>query len=503
MTSRLPMVLLIGLALPFVHKPVHVDDANFLAMARTAAIDPWRPHAFAINWGGQTERAFDVLSNPPGIALWLAPVVDQPVLWMHLWMLPWLLLAVWGAHRLGQRVAGRPQAAALLIAGAPVAMLATHAFTPDLPLLALSLAGVAGLLDDRRPMRARWPAALCLGAAALFRYSGIALIPLAVLWPWLNGERRAAITLGLAAAAPLTLLMVHDLLAYGAIHMFAMVGFQSTANAGADLAHKLVSNLAYLGGTAVLPLLALARPLRGLVGAAAGGLVGYLVIASVGGATPVWVGTVFAAAGGASLSVLSLRVRPLHLFLGAWLMLGLGLLLALRFSAARYWIPFYAPVVLLALVYAPRWLTAICIPASLGLGLALASDDLDLAETQERAAVRAMDAGTGRIAGHWGFQHHLEAAGWTPVEEDQALPPATWVAISKIAWPQLPSNSCWDFMEVSPLPDPRPGLRVLSHEAGANIHGNFIAGPPSARVYAPWSLADDPMDQLTVRRTCP
>ena len=73
--------------------------------------------------------------------------------------------------------------------------------------------------------------------------------------------------------------------------MFAMVGFQSTANAGADLAHKLVSSLGYLGGTAVLPLLALARPLRGLVGAAAGGLVGYLVIASVGGATPIWVGT--------------------------------------------------------------------------------------------------------------------------------------------------------------------------------------------------------------------
>ena len=158
------MVLLIGLALPFVHKPVHVDDA-ISSRWHAPAIDPWRPHAFAINWGGQTERAFDVLSNPPGIALWLAPVIDQPVLWMHLWMLPGCYWP-YGAHRLGQRVAGRPQAAALLIAGAPVAMLATHAFTPDLPLLALSLAGVAGLLDDRRSMRARWPAALCLGAAA-------------------------------------------------------------------------------------------------------------------------------------------------------------------------------------------------------------------------------------------------------------------------------------------------------------------------------------------------
>ena len=89
------------------------------------------------------------------------------------------------------------------------------------------------------------------------------------------------------------------------------------------------------------------------------------------------------------------------------------------------------------------------------------------------------------------------------VEEDQDLPPSTWIAISKIAWPQLPSNTCWDFTEVLPLADPNPGLRVLSHAAGANIHGNFIAGPPSARVYAPWSVAADPMDQLTVRRTCP
>ena len=497
------MVLLTGLALPFVHKPVNVDDANFLAMARAAAADPWRPHDVLINWGGQTERAFDVLSNPPGIALWLAPVVDLSVFWMHLWMLPWLAIAVWGAHRLGQRVAGMPNAAALLIVGAPVAMLATHAFTPDLPLLALSLAGTAGLVDDRKPMASRWPAALCLGASALFRYSGVALIPLAVLWPWLQGERRAALTLGLVATAPLALLMVHDLLAYDAIHMFAMVGFQSTSNAGADLAHKLVSNLGYLGGTAALPLLAFARPLRAVVGALAGGLLGHLVISSVGGATPVWVGTAFAAAGGASLTVLRIRTHHMQLFLSAWLILGLGLMLALRFSAARYWVPFFAPVILLGLSQAPRWLIGVGIPASLGLGLALAADDMDLAITQERAAVRALDVGTGVFEGHWGFQHHLESAGWGPVEEDEVLPPLTWVASSKVAWPQRPANDCWGATETVSFGDPNPGLRVLSQDAGVNIHGNFIAGPPAARVYAPWGLGEDPMDQLTLRRTCP
>ena len=503
MNARLPLVLLTGLALPFVHKPVNIDDTNFLAMARAAARDPWLPHDFLINWGGQTERAFDVLSNPPGIALWLAPVADLPALWMHLWMLPWLVLSVWGAWKIGQRTSGKPNAAALLIAGAPVAMLATHAFTPDLPLLAVSLAGIAGLLDDRKPMEDRWPSALCLGAAALFRYSGIALIPLALLWPLLHGERRAALKLTAAATAPLALLMAHDLLAYGSIHMLAMVGFQSTANAGADLAHKLVSNLAYLGGTAALPLLAIARPGRTIIGAVVGGAIGHLVISAVGGATPIWVGTAFAAAGGASLSVVFKRPDRIHIFLAAWLLLGLGLLMSLRFSAARYWIPFFAPAVLIALRTCPRWLVGLTIPATLSLGLALSADDLDLANTQERAASRAMGAGIGKISGHWGFQHHLEAAGWTPVEEDQTLAPKTWIAISKVAWPQLPSNTCWDFMEVLPLGDPRPGLRVLSQEAGVNIHGNFIAGPPSDRVYAPWGLAEDPMDQLTIRRTCP
>ena len=283
--------------------------------------------------------------------------------------------------------------------------------------------------------------------------------------------------------------------------MFAMVGFQSTANAGADLAHKLVSNLGYLGGTAVLPLLALARPLRGLVGAAAGGLVGYLVIASVGGATPIWVGTTFAAAGGASLSVLTLRARPLHLFLAAWLMLGLGLLLALRFSALATGFP-STPRSSCWLWSTPPVTTSICIPASLGLGLALASDDLDLAETQEpRRSAQWMQAqAESRVTGASSTTSRLQAGRPSKKTKRCRQRPGS-------RSPRLPGRSAlkqrWDFMEVSPLPDPRPGLRVLSHEAGANIHGNFIAGPPSARVYAPWGLGDDPMDQLTVRRTCP
>ena len=89
---RRPLLLLfafIAVQLPWLGRPVHFDEANFLTLARGAALDPWRPHDVWINWQGTRERAFDVLSNPPGIAWFLAPVLDQPVYLQRAWMLCW------------------------------------------------------------------------------------------------------------------------------------------------------------------------------------------------------------------------------------------------------------------------------------------------------------------------------------------------------------------------------------------------------------------------------
>ena len=116
------LLLLLGLSAPFLAKPVHLDDANFLVLAQGARLDAWRPHDIPINWQGTTEQAFAVLSNPPGVGWWLAPLVDAPVWAMHLWMLLWLPLAVWGAGRLSGALTGRAEAGSLLLCGAPIAV---------------------------------------------------------------------------------------------------------------------------------------------------------------------------------------------------------------------------------------------------------------------------------------------------------------------------------------------------------------------------------------------
>lgn len=503
----LVLLLLVGLALPFLGKPVHLDDANFLALARGAAADPWRPHAVEINWQGQTEPAFDVLSNPPGIAWLLAPVAAGPVEVQHALVLLWLVLAVPAAARLGTRVGASGPAAALLIVGSPVALWAATALTPDLPLLALTLAGVAGLLGAPPANLARaWPWALLLGAAGLFRYSGIALVPLAALWPLLHGRVRDALLLGLAAAAPLLGLAVHDLLAYGELHLLAMVGFQGVSDTGHDLFRKLAAAVAMLGGAGVLPLLCWARPRPAALGALLGLGLGIAAAAISSHSGVAALATVLAcAAGGASLGgTIRLRDRT-DAFLLTWLLLGLSFLLTLRFTAARYWLPFLPPAVLLPLRAARPGLLRLAVPATVGLAFLLALDDANLARAQARlaAAVLAETPGeTGLFAGHWGFQHHLEAAGWRALEEDSPVPPGALLAVSEVAWPQQPAPGCLEIVSRNEAPDPWPGPRVHTAAGAANLHAFVISASPPVETYAPWTLADDPLDVVTLWRGC-
>lgn len=505
--SLLVVLVLLGLSLPFLGKPPHIDDPNFLTLARGAAADPWRPHAVVINWQGHAERAFDVLSNPPGVAWLLAPVVDAPVQAQHAVMLLWTPLLVWGALRLGRLVGAGP-AVALLIGGCPIAAWAAGALTPDLPLLALTVAGLAGILG-RPPSRLEgaWPFALMLGLTAIFRYSGLALLPLAALWPLLHGERRAALALGFAAALPSLLLAGHDLAAYGGLHLLAMVGFQGVSNTGGEIGHKALAALGALGGAGLLPILCWRSPARAALGLALGlalgawagqgaGLSGAGVLAS-------------ALAVGAGLASLVAIARPprdrLDLLLQIWLVMGGLFLLTLRFTATRYWLPFLPPAVLLSARGArPALLWAAVLP-TLGLAALLLVDDARLARAQVDLAeevIRASGAEEGLFAGHWGFQGRLEAAGWTALEEDATVPPGRLLARSAIAWPQEAGPGCLEKIGTWEAEDRWPGPRVHSALGGANLHAFAVAGDPPIDTFAPWTLADDPLDTVEFWRGC-
>ncbi|MFH1469254.1 MAG: hypothetical protein ABIO70_33020 [Pseudomonadota bacterium] len=509
--QALTALLLAGLVLPFLGKPVHVDDANFLALAAGARADWWRPHDVVINWQGHAERAFDVLSNPPGVAWWLAPVVHAPVAVQHLWMLPWLVLAAWGAARLGRRFGGAGSPAVLLVLASPFAVLAAQALTPDLPLLALTLAGMGGFIaatDARRPgVAAGW--AVVAGGPLLFRYSGLALLPLLLLYPLLH---RRPPWPALAGLAPLALLVLHDLSAYGQVHLLAMAGFQSTAGSGWETFRKGAAALAMLGGAGLFPLLAI-RGGRWSAGLALlGALVG--VIAARGSGLPpgatTW--TVACCAGGGALYGALARGedRVDRVFLGAWALGGLAFLLTLRFTAGRYWLPFLPALALAWLrLRPPRALLAVTLGLQAALALLLAVDDQAQAQADLQAARDVQAAAVGldgprAYAGHWGWQHALERAGWSAIEDEAPLSAGTLLAVAAAPWPQRPAEgTCLEPLWERGYRARWPGPRVHTAAGRANLHAFLVAGEPPLETYVPWSFADDDREHATLYRVCP
>ncbi len=486
-----------GLLAPSLGRPPHIDDPNFLRLAEGALRDPWRPHAIPINWQGTTERAFDVLSNPPGVAAWLAPLVGMkaPIALLHLWMWPWMALSAWGCVQLGRVVCPNNPGAAYALGLSPLVLQAGAALTPDAPLFALTVAGMAGVLSGRGPAFAA-----LLGAAALFRYSAVALLPLPALWRLLQRDGRGALTHGVAAAAPLGLLLLHDAHAYGALHIQAMTQFQAVAETPRDLLRKLLAAVAMLGGVGLLPLVG-DRTRSHLVGSlgiglALGGLAVFVSDQSGGAA----LGTVLAmGAGGVVLGAAfaGLQTRGLGLLLGLWALAGLLFFTQLRFMAGRYWLVFLPAPVLLALRSTSRRWTVVAVCAQVGVGAALLADEDAFARAQARGALAAQELDWGRFAGHWGWQQGLEGAGWRPIEEDLPLPAgALWISSAR-AWPQSPGNVCQREVGRVSLAAPGWGLRGQAGDGAANVHAFVISDPDGViESYAPWTLSDEPYDTL-------
>ena len=93
---------------------------------------------------------------------------------------------------------------------------------PDIPLLALYVLGLSGVLSYEK----KWIWALVGGCAVFFRYSGLTIIPLMFVIGYQSSWKKA-VQLGLCSAIPTLLLFLNDVRVYGDIHFFHMILFQN------------------------------------------------------------------------------------------------------------------------------------------------------------------------------------------------------------------------------------------------------------------------------------
>jgi len=209
----------------------------------------------------------------------------------------------------------------------------------------------------------------------------------------------------------------------------------------------------------------------------------------------------FTAAGAATISVLRLQNEE-DGFLFCWAVGGLVFLLALRFTASRYWLPFLPAIALAALRTQPsqRSLFATVFAGSL-LSLGLSIDENAMAQAQQAAARAVASKGTGSFSGHWGWQHHLEKAGWKPLEEGAT--PSGLHAVAQAPWPQeTHPDACLNSIAQWTPPDTWWGPRTHSAVGAANFHAFMISGTPPIETYSPWTLSNEPYDTVTLFESC-
>ena len=491
----LPYLLVFGCLIPFLDKPVHVDDANFLRLAEGAQVDFWRPHEVLINWQGSTQRAFDVLSNPPGIAWILAPVTEKPVWFQHLWMWPWALLALWGMGRLGEVFVGQREAPILILGLSPLFLLSAQGLTPDIPLLACATAGLGGFLSHRKSASLY---ALLAGCSVFFRYSGVCMIPLVLLAGMLTKRTASAFF----SLLPLVALLLHDWHAYGELHLLAMSEFQAVANGPEEVFLKAVALLAMLGGLGLMPFFTWSK--QALWSVLVGFLLGTVGCFLVEGSPEMAVAaSLFCTAGCLCFSRLGFTTKE-DLIVSAWAVGGAAFLLGLRFAAARYWLLFFPALVLAALRVRPSsWRVSVGLITSLLLALGLSLDDKSFALAHQKLADAVAHRGVGEFSGHWGFQHRLEERGWKALDEgSQPKFQGLWARFDQ-GWPQEPhADACLEKVGRWHVEDNWWGPKGHSRSPAANFHANWISSDPPIQSLIPWTFGNDPYGSVTLFSSC-
>lgn len=458
--ATLPVGLLVVLLALFSNKAFHIDDPVYLWVAEQIQQEPLDFYGSAVNWVGAEMPMYEANKNPPLVSYFLAAGLwlfgDREVPLHLLFILP-AVGVIFGIYRLGREFDVSPAWASLICLFCPVFLVSGTTLMCDVLMLCFWVWSVylwmRGIRLNRPVLLVT--AALLVFLACISKYYAVGLIPLLLVFTWMETRslRRSAFLL-----IPLVLLGGYEFYTYALYGkgLFCDAVFYSSAirsGTGAGTLERILISLAFIGGC-LLPVVCLGTVLwsgriqvLGLVLLA--GLI--VVLASLPSVGP----TAFRAAGEVRWGLAALMGL---LVLGGISVLGLAgaecrhfrdsravlLLLwiggCLLFSGAANWtvnarslLPMAPAAALLAArrlqaryrdLDTNRRLRLWLLPAA-AVSLLVAWGDAQLANSARTAAQviherYESEAGPIWFEGHWGFQYYMQRYGHRPL--DLAVP---------------------------------------------------------------------------------
>lgn len=181
--------LISGLMLPFLGKPVHMDDGFYLEITKAVVKNPCKPYSFMINWGEVSGSGFGDF-NPPLFSYFLAPARAK---WgpsevpLHLVALLFAFSAVLSFYFLCSEIGIRPLIPTLVFLSSPFFAVGTNLMI-DTPVLGLAIPSVLFFIVGVKREKL-WPlilSGLLFSLAVLTKYSALALFVPFFVYPLLS-----------------------------------------------------------------------------------------------------------------------------------------------------------------------------------------------------------------------------------------------------------------------------------------------------------------------------
>jgi 4-amino-4-deoxy-L-arabinose transferase-like glycosyltransferase len=442
--------LCFALLLPFVNKPLHIDDPLYIWTANHILSHPLDFYSFRLNWEGRNEPVSRFFQNPPLTSYLLALLTflfGSSRIIFHLVFFLFDALAVVGIYLLAGRFCRRPFLVAVLFLLCPAFLVSATTLMCEPLMICFWIWGiyffVIGLLRSPFYLPA---AGFILLLAVVTKFVAICIVPLLILYSFCHSSKSRIKMLAQAGALCLPVLgaIAYELLTarkYGSGAFAGAVIYVSGTHHSVPMPFKvkLLDTFCFLGGCAAACVLLIPMAMRWSVLTSVFLITALAALFMSPPQHPDWQFIIQYGIwlfGGAALFLFatlalasSFRRNQWQddLFLFAWLV---GIFVFTGFINwsinARSMLPVLPPVCLLTV----RSLDTVKSLSKLGLTFALTiatvlvlcvtTADYNLATTLQIAGTalsRPITTGNVWFVGHWGFQYYMQQSGAQPIDD--------------------------------------------------------------------------------------
>ena len=515
--------------LPFLGRPLHVDDPLFVWIAQQIAAHPLDFYGFPVNWNLVALPVHEYTQNPPLASYWLA-LVGSALGWseaaLHAGMAVPTLLTTLGIWALARLLCAHAVWAVAIALATPVFLVSATTLMCDVPMLGFWCWAVFFWVLGHRRESPAWlfVAAAFVAVAGLTKYFGVSLVPLLAAHAIATRSRRMSPWAIAALSIPIACFIGYEWLT---LHLYdrgllsAAFGYARDVRGHAAgwqaVVNSLVYAVVYPGGCA-LPLALLAPWLGGrrflaLLGAfvAAFAALAWLVldVRPPPESMPSFRlhGLVYSIAGAVLLALpvldLARRRNAESLLLALWVAGTIAFAMFGNWAPnARSVLPLVPAVAILAvrrleargvLTSRGRWSLAAPLAVAFAAAFLVAYADYRHAVADRDAARRIVatyqhgDRQRVWYMSHWGFHYYLQQAGLAPLDVRGARLAAGDIYVQ----PQVASGRAGmidpviELVETLEVPAARLGS-TASSVAGAGFYSQMIGplpftlGPQSA-----------------------